>query len=336
MLASALLAFVAAALVGFVADQLLFRFLDSRAVRDGWAAGRQLATGLHGAPTVVGVLIGARLALRRLPLPAETAQALNTTVEVAAIVAVTAFGARVLGRIVRAYTERPGSRLPSTSIFVNLARGVVWVLGLISVLASLGVSIAPLITALGVGGLAVGLALQPTLENVFSGIQVLAARQIEPGDFIRLETGEEGTILDVTWRNTTVLTPNNDVVIVPNSVLGRSLITNFSTHGAEHVLVVPVTVSARADTALVERIAREVAAQVLAEVDGAVPDAEASVRFAAVGPTGVQVNTALRVRSYPERILVRHEFIRRLQERFAAEGVDGADVPPALGVAPST
>ena len=82
----------------------------------------------------------------------------------------------------RAYTEREGSRLPSTSIFVNIARATVWVIGGISVLAALGVSIAPLITALGVGGLAVGLALQPTLENVFSGIQVLASSQIEPGD----------------------------------------------------------------------------------------------------------------------------------------------------------
>ncbi|HSK47916.1 MAG TPA: mechanosensitive ion channel family protein, partial [Coriobacteriia bacterium] len=193
--AEALLVFVVAVLIGWIADQMLFRLINSRTAATGWAAGRQLASGLHGLPTVIGVLLGARMAARRLPLSAEWSEAVSTTINLLAILAATAFAARVLGRIVRAYTEREGSRLPSTSIFVNLARALVWVLGLISLLAALGVAIAPLVTALGVGGIAVGLALQPTLENIFSGIQVLASRQIEPGDLIRLETGEEGAVL---------------------------------------------------------------------------------------------------------------------------------------------
>ena len=326
----ALIAFLIAGAIGWLADQLLFRFMNSRAAANGWATGRHLAAGLHGLPTAGGFLIGAYLAVNRLVLPPARMQTAREILQVITILVITAFGARILGRLVRGYTEREGSRLPSTSIFVNLARGIVWVIGGISVLAALGVSIAPLLTALGVGGLAVGLALQPTLENVFSGIQVLAAKQIEPGDLIRLETGEEGSIIDVTWRNTTILTPSDDIVIVPNSVLGRAIITNYTTGSCEHVVVVPVTVASSADPAAVERLAREVATEVVADVEGAVRGAEPAVRFATSGPAGLQVNAAIRVRSYPERLPVRHEYLKRLQQRLIAEGIEAPLVTAAV------
>ncbi|HSK46501.1 MAG TPA: mechanosensitive ion channel family protein, partial [Coriobacteriia bacterium] len=183
-------------------------------------------------------------------------------------------------------------------------------------------------------GIAVGLALQPTLENIFSGIQVLASRQIEPGDLIRLETGEEGAVLDVTWRNTTIVTPSNDLIIVPNAIIGRSRITNFSSLSGEHVLVVPFVVSASADTAIVEQCVREIAEQVASTAEGVVAQAEPTVRFAAVTPTGMQVNAGIRVHSYPDRIPVRHEFIKRLLPRLHAEGIETAAGAPAVPGAP--
>lgn len=333
----AALVMIVALVVGLIVDQLLFRVLSSQAGSRSWAAGRAVAKGLHGLPTVAGALIGAWLALTKLTLGPKVERMALTTISVLAILAATAFAARILAGIVGAYTEREGSRLPSTTIFVNLARGLVWVLGGVMLLGTLGVSIAPLITALGVGGLAVGLALQPTLENVFSGIQVLASRQIEPGDLIRLETGDEGTVLDVTWRNTAILTPSNDVVIVPNAVLGRAQVTNFTTLDCEHVVVIPVSVSPDADLALVERCAREVAETVVATCEGAVSDAEPAVRFAAVTTSGVQVNTAIWVRSYPDRLAVRHEFIKQLLARFEAEGVLTLTAAvPSSGASPTT
>ncbi len=318
---NALIAAAVVVVLGLVIDQILFRALNASAGQRHWAPGRAIAKGLHGAPSAAGLLLGVYLALLRLDIDPELRSRALTAVQIIAIIAATGFAARILGGVVRAYTDREGSRLPSTSIFVNLTRGVVWVLGVAVLLGTLGVSITPIITALGVGGLAVGLALQPTLENVFSGIQVLASRQIEPGDLIRLETGEEGTVLDVTWRNTAIRTPSNDVVIVPNAVIGRSRVTNFTTLDCEHVLVVPLQVAPDVDLELVERIATEVAASVMHDCEGVVPDAKPTVRFAAFTPAGVQVNTAIRVLTYPDRIAVRHEFIKRLLERFAAEGV---------------
>ncbi len=322
----ALLALASATLVGVIVDLLLHRGLHSRFVRAEWAPGIALASALYGLPSLSGALIGAFLAEKHLVMPLAWSTIATDAWQVIFVATGTAFAARVLGRLVGVYTAREDSRLPASTIFVNLTRGTVWVLGGLSILAALGVSITPLITALGIGGLAVGLALQPTLENVISGVQVLASRQIEPGDFIRLETGEEGTVLDVTWRNTAIQKPSNEIVIVPNSVMGRSLVTNFSSIDSEYILTVPLTIDYGSDLELVERIALLTAREVVAEVEGCVTGAEPSVRFAEIALPTVVVNTMIRVTSYPNRIGVRHEYVKRLQRRLAEQGVQAPPV----------
>lgn len=322
----ALLVLLGCVVAGLLADVALARIVMARARATGSRAMEHFARGLRWAPTTLGAMVGLWFLQRMLPLEQATLATVARLWVAVVIVAVTAFAARISGRVVRALTQREDVPLPSGSIFVNLTRATIWVVGGLSLLSTLGVSVAPLVTALGVSGLAVGLALQPTLENVFSGIQLLASRQIQPGDFIRLETGEEGIVLDVTWRNTLVQQPTNDIAIVPNSVLARATVVNYSTEG-EFVLVVPVSVASAGDPDAVERIAMEVALEVLAECEGAVADSEPAVRFADLTPPAAVVNVALRCRSYPERIGVRHEFVRRLAKRFAAEGIQAPPVP---------
>jgi small-conductance mechanosensitive channel len=308
-------------IIGLIVDQIVYATLRGRARTRGFRTLGKIAEGLHWFPTTAGFIIGASLALPHMNLTPQMFKTAQTVVRVAGILAITIFSARILSRVVRALTEREDVPLPSGSIFVNLTRGVVWVLGALSILATLGVSIAPLVTALGVGGLAVGLALQPTLENVFSGIQLITSRQIQPGDFIRLDTGDEGTVLDVSWRNTTVRKVSNDVVIVPNSVLARAAVTNFSTADKEFVLLVPVSFASAGDPDAVQRIALDVARSVVADVPGAVKDQEPGAGFAELTPPAAVLNVTVRCNTYQDRIAVRHELIRRLAKRFADEGI---------------
>ena len=84
-----------------------------------------------------------------------------------------------------------------------------------------------MLTALGVGGLAVALALQDTLGNLFAGLQIVASKQVRPGDYLLLESGQEGSVTDIAWRYTTLRTQSNNLVVVPNAKLGQSIITNF-------------------------------------------------------------------------------------------------------------
>ena len=319
---SAALVFFGILAIGAIIDQILYRIMRGRSKKKAWVVGEALAHALHGLPTSLGLITAVHFSALRLDLATNVRGFIGTGVEVAYILVLTAFSARIVGRVIRAYLSRADAKLPSSSIFVNLGRGLVWILGGLVLLAALGISIAPMIAALGVGGLALGLALQPTLENAFSGIQVLLSKQIQPGDFVQLETGQEGWVQDVTWRNTTIKKLSNDLVIVPNAILGKSLVTNYSSQDAEHVVWVNVGVAYDSDLELVERVTCETAAATLREVDSGVGDYEPLFRFEEFGDSSINMRVSLRAETYADRWPLRHEMIKRLHARFAEEGIE--------------
>lgn len=324
----ALVWLLACAGAGFLVDLLFRRALNAAARRSGSRTLRTLEVAAKWLPTWIGIAVGLEIAIRliRPDLPANLRAVVRPIPAFLGVIVATGFSARILSRLVRLYTQREDTPLPSGSIFVNLTRTTVWAIGGAALLGTLGISVTPLITALGIGGLAVGLALQPTLENVFSGVQLIGSGQLAPGDFIRLESGEEGVVLDVTWRNTTVRRPSNDIVVVPNSVLARATFTNFSTEDPTYVLTIPVSFASAGDPDQVERIAQEVALDVVRTVPEAVNESEPGTRFAELTPPAAVLNVTIRCVGYQERITVRHEFIRRLAKRFAEEGVQAPPV----------
>ena len=90
------------------------------------------------------------------------------------------------------WSASKGSRFPSTAIFSNLARITIIAIGLMIILQSFGISITPILTALGVGGLAVSLALKDTLSDFFAGLHILLSQKVRVGDFVQLESGQMG------------------------------------------------------------------------------------------------------------------------------------------------
>ncbi len=321
--------------IGLAIDFVINRLLTARAKSRHWRVGLAVVQSMAGLITITALLIGIKIALVKVDLSAEATVLANRALAVASIIVMTAFAARIAGRMVTSYMSRENAKLPSSSIFVNLARALVWVIGGISVLAALGVSIAPLVTALGVGGLAVGLALQPTLENVFSGIQVLLSRQIEPGDFIQLETGQQGYVEDVTWRNTTVKLLSNDLVIVPNATIGKSLITNFTANDDQHVLWVPCPVAYDADLERIEALTLEIARGIQATHEFAIREHEPVLRYTAFAESAISMQVSLRADAYANRFAVRHDFIKALKAAFDAEGIE-IPMVARLGAAPAT
>ncbi|MDP2182288.1 MAG: mechanosensitive ion channel family protein [Actinomycetota bacterium] len=306
---------------GVAVDFVIYRVVLARTRARGRKTGTAIAQSVHWLPTITALLLGLRIAAARLPLDSRVDSAVIVGIKLAFIAVFTLKAAALAGRLIRIYTQREDTPLPSSTIFVNLARGTIVIVGALIGLAALDISITPLVTALGVGGLAVGLALQPTLENLFAGVQVLMSRQIEPGDFVRLQTGEEGYIQDVTWRNTTLKMLSNDLVVVPNAILGKSLVTNFTSLDEQHAVIVPVSVAYASDLDLVERVAVEVASAVMRETYGGVPDFEPSARFVAFGDSAIEMRVVMRAERYDLRFLVQHAFIKRLHARFAEEGI---------------
>ncbi|HUK64058.1 MAG TPA: mechanosensitive ion channel domain-containing protein, partial [Dongiaceae bacterium] len=177
-------------------------------------------------PVVLWIaLAGARIAIRMLPLTPETDALLGTIVLIVTIFSVTWAVANFSAGAVRSGVMHGG--LTGASLLATMARIVVVIIGLLVILQTLGIHITGIIAALGVGGLAVGLALQDTLANLFAGIRIVIGRKIRPGDYVRLESGQEGTVVDIGWGQTTIRQGLNNIVIVPNAKLAQAVTTNY-------------------------------------------------------------------------------------------------------------
>lgn len=308
-----------AVVLGLLVERLLATRLHALAKRTAVEWDDILAESLKGLLVLWFFLVGLAVVLKLVPLRPELLRVGQRTVGVLGIVSAVIFFTRLARKAIYVYVDRI-VEVP-TSIFKNFAAAVIYLLGFLIVLDYLGVSITPLITALGVGGLAVALALQDTLSNLFSGLNVLMTRKIRPGDYVRLDTGQEGVVTDITWRNTTIRALENNLVIVPNSKLGAAIVTNTHLPEKEMGLYLPVTVAYDNDLALVERVTLEVAREVLSSPDRAVPGFEPLVRYSGFGELGVQFWVILRVREFREQYPVKHAFFRRLHERFREEKV---------------
>jgi small-conductance mechanosensitive channel len=266
-------------------------------------------------------LVGIYIAAGFWVLAPNVANALDKALYVVAAASLTLLVAEVLVTVIRTHGASADSPLPRTTITENLVRIVVVLLGLLVILNGLGLSITPMLTALGVGGLAIALALQDTLSNLFAGFYLTVAKQIRVGNYIRLSSGEEGYLVDIDWRASRLRQLSNNTVLVPNAKLSQSIVTNYHLPDHEMAVVIDASVDYGSDLERVEQITTDVAREVMQGVPGGVPSFDPFVRFHTLGDPGIGFSVVLRVREFLDQQLVRHEFIKRLNRRFAAEGI---------------
>jgi small-conductance mechanosensitive channel len=267
------------------------------------------------------LLVGVWLALDRWPLDEHGLALATKTLFALGVASVTLGASAIAVRLVAVYGPRQTPTVPVAGLTQNIAKIFVLVLGTLVILNGLGVSITPMLTALGVGGLAVALALQDPLSNLFAGIFISLAGQIRLGDFVRLDSGNEGIVADVSWRSTCIQMTANNVIIVPNAKLAQSVVVNYSLPEPEQSTVIDLGVDYASDLNLVERVTTEVARDVLRDVQGGVPTFEPFVRFHTFGDSSIKFSVILRVQSYTDQALIKHEFVKRLQARYAGEGI---------------
>jgi len=309
-------------IISLVIKRILLVRLEHLAKKTTVSADDIIIRALKGVVLLWGILIGILIALQVVTIPENIRNTLWSMTTVAILFSVTIFFANVLGEFVVSYTAKYSETLPSTSIFRNITRLVILIIGFLIILQTIGISISPLLTALGVGGLAVALALQDTLSNLFAGIHILVSKQVRPGDFIKLETGEEGYVVDISWRNTTIRMLPNNLVVIPNSKLASSIVTNYYMPEKMLSVLVSVGVSYDSDLEKVEKIVIEVAKEVMQTVPGGVPEFEPFVRYSSFGDFSINFSVIMRAKEYTDQFLIRHEFIKRLHKRFKKEGIE--------------
>jgi small-conductance mechanosensitive channel len=316
--------YLAAGVVGALALRVVLGRLHRRTEQTRWRGGGVVVAFLRlVAPWCLGVGC-AWSAVLALPLRSAYRYDIDHALLAVIVVVVSLGGAKVAGATVHAGATSHAGTSGSATIFVTITKVVVWTIGGLVLLDSLGVAITPLLTALGVGGLAVALALQDTLSNLFAGVHILASRKVQPGDFIQLDNGMQGYVKDTNWRNTIIRELPNNILVVPNATVASSIVTNY--HLPEHEISVTVgcSVSYDSDLERVELVTIEVGQEVMQEVKGAVPEYEPTVRFTDFGGSGISFNVGLRASDISAQALITHEFIKRLHARYRKDGIDTA------------
>jgi small-conductance mechanosensitive channel len=230
--------------------------------------------------------------------------------------------ARVVSGMIKIKAEGTDHVIHSSSIVSNIVIMIIYCLGLLIILQSQGISITPVLTALGVGGLAVALALQPTLSNLFAGLQLISSGNFNRGDFVKLASGEDGFIEDITWRSTTIRAMSDHIIIVPNSKLADMIVTNYHLPQTQISFVVEVGVGYNSDLNHVEKITKEVIRETLQETESGVKDFEPVIRFSAFGESSIKMKAVLRVNEFSDQFLVKSEFIKKLLVRYNKEGIN--------------
>jgi small-conductance mechanosensitive channel len=305
---------VAAAVVtGALLTGLLLRasltWLTRRAGRTRWAWDDLVLTLLRDLAVVSSSTLGLWTALLIVPLrPAvrHTTDSVLVAVLILTIsVAVARFAAGAVSSVV---TARAGVA-QSATIFVNIVRVAVVGIGLLVLLQS-------------VGSLAVALALQDTLANLFAGVHILVSRKVQPGDYVRLDSGQEGYIVDINWRNTTIRQLAGNLVIVPNARFADAILTNYHRPEQDLSVQVQLGVGYGSDLEWVEKVTLDVAQEVLTDVEGGLGDQEPSVRFHTFGESGIDFAVNLRTREFTDQYLLVHEFIKRLHRRYQLEDIE--------------
>lgn len=245
----------------------------------------------------------------------------NTSTKVLLIFAFIIFLNRFIVGLLIGYAERSEGLRSSQSILLGVTHSIIFGIGLLVLLSTLGISITPIVASLGITSLAVALALQPTLENFFSGVQLVIDKPFRVGDFIELDSGEQGFVDRIGWRSTWIRMLPNNIVIMPNSLLSKSKVINY--YYPEKELSVPVEVGVHysSDLEKVEEVTLEVAREILTSHKWGVSTYETFVVFHTFDSSSINFTVMLRAQEYFNRFWIKSAFIKALHKRYAEEGI---------------
>ena len=312
---------VAGVAAGWLLDRWGLHRLRTLAHKSESALDDVLVAAFKGILPLWGALIGLRMAIHYFGIDPAIAGPAARVILTLAVFSCCLVAARLAVAGIRQATGRMTGARRTASILAIIAQGIVFAIGALVVLHELGLSITPMITALGVGGLAVALALQDTLGNLFAGLQLVASRQVKVGDYVKLDSGDEGFVSDITWRNTTIKALSNHMIVVPNAKLAQAIVQNHQLPDPEVAVLVQVGVSYDSDLEQVEQVTIATARKVMRKVQPALKEFDPFIRYHTFAESSINFSVILRATEFTERFIVMHEFIKALHVTYRAEGI---------------
>ncbi|MGA2678884.1 MAG: mechanosensitive ion channel family protein [Sedimentisphaerales bacterium] len=307
---------------GLLLRALLFRRLTKWAQQTKHDLDDVIISAIKGPFVIWFLMLGIYIALHFHELPENVVQTAGKVMLALGLFSATLVAANISSGVITHYSNKLGPTLPGATLTRTVSRIIIFAIGFLVILNALGISITPILATLGVGGLAVALALQDTLSNLFAGFHIITNRIVRVGDYIKLDSGgEEGYVIDVNWRTTKVKMLDNNTILIPNSKLTQTNVTNYYLPDKNLIIFVNVGVHYNSDLKHVEQVTCEVAKEVMREVQGGVPEFDPFIRYNTFGDSGIQFTVTLMGKEYFDQYLIRHEFIKRLNQRYSKEGI---------------
>ncbi|MBF0297649.1 MAG: mechanosensitive ion channel family protein [Oligoflexia bacterium] len=202
-----------------------------------------------------------------------------------------------------------------------IGRIFIFLVAFLVILESSGISITPILASLGVGSVAIALALQDTLSNFFSGVYTLIDKPIRAGDYIKIDGLVEGIVLKIGWRSTRIQLLSDNIVIMPNNKMASAIVTNYDLITHETGVTVSLMVGLEADLCEVEKITLEVAKEIQNSATGAVKNYEPSLRYSSFSEFGMNFNVYLKAQKVIDQYAIKHEFFKKISAVYKEKGI---------------
>jgi small-conductance mechanosensitive channel len=301
---------------------IAMRYLRAKAQRSKITLDDLLVNALEMPLILFFVAIGFKVFFDAVPLSPKVAKYGTALLILLFILAGYIFLDKIFIEGLSRYSKKIQFIATSAGALKSLIRIVILGLVILIILDRLNITITPFLASMGIGGLVIALALQDTLANFFAGLHIFGTRPISVGNYVKLESGEEGYVSHIGWRNTRIRMLPNNTIIIPNSRVVNSQIINFYRPQKEMAALVQVGVSYDSDLDHVERVTVEVAREVLRDTPGGVSEFEPFIRYHTFDDFSINFTVILRVKEYVDKYLVTHEFVKRLHKGYKEEGIE--------------
>jgi small-conductance mechanosensitive channel len=313
----------ALALGAGVVRLVTLRLLERCTTRLDWKHNQFLLALVERVITPILVIAVVSAGFNLLPFSDRLLTVLNRSFYVAVLAIGIYCAAKAVLMLLNQWIDRSEGRESLREPAQFVVRVVLGAFGTMTVLENLGISLTAVWTTLGVGSVAIALALQDTLSNFFAGVYLRLDHPVRLGDYIKLQSGEEGFVVERSWRSTRIKALSNNTIIVPNAKLASAILTNFSLPDPQMSLLISISVNLNSDPQHVEDILVDEASNALETVPGLLRDSAPFVRFIpGFGQFSLDFTLICSVRNYVDQYLVQHELRKRIYKRFRDEGIE--------------
>jgi MscS family membrane protein len=248
-------------------------------------------------------LISIRLGIEEVTLVENLASIIENTISSLIVISLAYVLYLILDIIIFSAIKKMAKRTKTEiddglfSIVQSALKIALIVLAFLYVLSLWGVEIGPFLAGLGIAGLAVALALQPTLSNIFSGAALILDKTVRIGDLVYLDAETRGIIEKIGFRSTKIKTADNELIIIPNSKLADSKIQNIALPEPKSRVIIPFSVGYGSDIQKVKKVVLKA----IMSVEKASKDPAPTVQFIGMGASSLDFKAFFFVNHYSDR-----------------------------------